>query len=111
MKVFEVTITGKTQEGELRHIEKALLRFVEKTMRTMGFWVDTASIRLEPVEVEFAAVLTVDFASDSAAELAAEHKLTNDAFVNRSPSGKTGFTVADVREVIREREVIRADHS
>lgn len=44
----------------------------------------------------------VDFASDAAAELAAEQGLTADSFAALTPSGATGFTVADVRGLIQE---------
>jgi hypothetical protein len=39
----------------------------------------------------------IDFASDAAAELAAEFGLTADSFAGLEPSGTTGYTVADVR--------------
>jgi hypothetical protein len=39
----------------------------------------------------------VDFASDAAAELAADRGLTADSFAGLEPSGATGYTVADVR--------------
>jgi hypothetical protein len=39
----------------------------------------------------------VDFASDTAAELAIELGLTADSFAGLEPSGATGYTVADVR--------------
>lgn len=39
----------------------------------------------------------VDFASDAAAELAADLRLAADDFAALTPSGKSGFTVADVR--------------
>lgn len=39
----------------------------------------------------------IDFASDAAAEEAAELGLTADDFAGLEPTGKTGYTVADVR--------------
>lgn len=39
----------------------------------------------------------VDFASDAAAELAAELGFTADTFAGLEPTGRTGYTVADVR--------------
>lgn len=41
-----------------------------------------------------------DFASDEAAELAATEGLTDADFQGKKPSGKNGFTVADVRSLL-----------
>jgi hypothetical protein len=41
----------------------------------------------------------VDFASDEAAELAADARLTAAHFAGRTPGGKGGFTAADVRRL------------
>lgn len=51
--------------------------------------------RLE--ELQVGALDGVEFASDEAAEAAIEADMTHADFVGRTPSGKTGFTVADVR--------------
>jgi hypothetical protein len=40
------------------------------------------------------------FASDAAAQLAAEHNLGPAAFGSAKPSGRNGFTVADVRALV-----------
>lgn len=42
----------------------------------------------------------ISFASDAAAELAAQHDLGPAAFRGREPSGKNGYTLADVRALI-----------
>lgn len=42
----------------------------------------------------------VDFASDEAAELAASEGLTTGRFEGREPTGKGGYTVADVRGIV-----------
>ena len=43
---------------------------------------------------------STDFASDEAAELAAAEGLTDADFRGKKPSGKNGFTVADVRALL-----------
>lgn len=47
----------------------------------------------------------VDFASDEAAELAAELGLTAAVLGRKTPSGKNGYTVADVRAAAPTEEV------
>lgn len=54
---------------------------------------------------EPAASLSVNFASDAATELADDAKLTDTDFAGVEPSGTTGFTVADVREIIDAKTV------
>lgn len=47
---------------------------------------------------------TVDFASDEAAEAAAEAGLNADDFEGYDPSGAGGYTKADVQKVARDKE-------
>ena len=56
----------------------------------------------EPAE-QLASVLSVDFASSTAAELADERDLTDRDFATAEPSGKTGFTVDDVRYIAEQK--------
>lgn len=44
----------------------------------------------------------IDFASGAAEEVADDYGLTLEDFEGRAPSGKTGLTVADVRELADE---------
>lgn len=53
---------------------------------------------------EQAASLTVNFASDTAAELADSHNLTDTDFAGIEPSGAKGFTKADVERAIEASE-------
>lgn len=54
----------------------------------------------EPVaEIKQAAEMPVDFASAAAAELADSLNLKASDFKGLKPSGKTGYTIADVRKV------------
>jgi len=59
---------------------------------------DEGEVEPGPGEV-LASVLSVDFASSSASELADELDLTDTDFAPWKPSGKTGFTVGDVRVI------------
>lgn len=71
-----------------------------------GAWarVDAHEALLDAAAAEEAAKLgSVEFASSSAAELAAQHDLMSADF-DFAPSGATGFTVADVRSVIDREE-------
>lgn len=47
---------------------------------------------------------TVDFASDEAAEAAAEAGLTAADFEDYDPSGAGGYTKADVQKIAKEKE-------
>lgn len=55
-------------------------------------------IAAQPPET-LAATMSVDFASAAAAELADELDLTDADFAEWEPTGKTGFTVSDVRHI------------
>ena len=57
----------------------------------------------EPVEDEGEAG-GVDFASSAAEQKAADLGLTDADFTGHTPSGKTGFTAADVQQVADEKE-------
>jgi hypothetical protein len=107
LRTFVITMAGSTEEPDPRHLNYALQRFAQKHMRTLGFPVDDASVELSAsnaekydIGPESAAELNIDFASDSAAELAAVEGLLAEAFDGFTPSGVRGFTVSDVRNVM-----------
>ena len=64
-----------------------------------------AHVRLDHAPRGQAPTAGLDFASDEAAELAAELGLTAAVLGRKTPSGKNGYTVADVRAAAPTEEV------
>ena len=58
---------------------------------------------VEEEEEEQAAVLSVDFGSVTAAEIADKYNLTDSDFEGLTPTGSTGYTAGDVRKIVKSR--------
>jgi hypothetical protein len=109
MRSYRVLMSGTTEEKNHDHLW-AFLRDAQARLPSMGYQPVSLAVVADEVVVEQpvpvleqppkeAAVHEVDFASAAAAELADELNLPAEAFSGLTPSGKTGFTLADVRRL------------
>jgi hypothetical protein len=118
--MWEVAIRG---EGDPEEVVEAVADFITGLEGRLERSLEPAELRYGPdfnrqvrkirarvpepePEEEEDAVLTpprVDFASDKAADAALDAKLSPADFDGRTPTGATGFTVADVEAIIAAR--------